>query len=65
MRAASRNCSEWSPGLGLANAPARDVMMSDNRPPVLDAALVALLLALAFDALSTALVWGLIQHLPS
>jgi hypothetical protein len=70
MRAASRNCSEWSPGIGLANAPARDVyrgdvMMSDNRPPVLDAALVALLLALAFDALSTALVWGLIQHLPS
>ena len=40
-------------------------MMSDNRPPVLDAALVALLLALAFDALSTALVWGLVQHLPS
>src|SRR4051794_10220252 len=41
------------------------VMMSDNRPPVVDAALVALLLALAFDALSTALVWGLVQHLPS
>lgn len=39
--------------------------MSDNRPPVLDAALVALLVSLAFDALSTALVWGLVQHLPS
>jgi len=41
--------------------------MSDNRasPPVLDFALVALLVALACDALSTALVWGLIQHLPS
>ena len=44
---------------------ARGVVMSDNRPPVLDAALVALLVSLAFDALSTALVWGLIQHLPS
>jgi hypothetical protein len=43
----------------------RGVVMSDNRPPVLDFALVALLVALAFDALSTALVWGLIQHLPS
>ncbi len=39
--------------------------MWDNRPPVVDAALVALLVALAFDALSTLLVWGLIQHLPS
>jgi hypothetical protein len=39
--------------------------MSDNRPPVLDFALVALLAALAFDALSTALIWGLVQHLPS
>ncbi len=39
--------------------------MSDSRPHILDAALVALLAALAFDALSTALVWGLIQHLPS
>ena len=39
--------------------------MSENRPPTLDAALVALLLALAFDALSTALVWGLVQHLPA
>ena len=38
--------------------------MSDNRPPVLDFALVALLVALAFDALSTALIWGLVQHLP-
>jgi|GEM_PF-394059 len=40
-------------------------MMSDNRPPILDATLVALLVALAFDALSTALVWSLVQHLPS
>jgi len=41
--------------------------MSDNRAsaPVLDLALVALLVALAFDALSTALIWGFIQHLPS
>jgi len=40
--------------------------MSDNRAsaPVLDFALVALLVALAFDALSTALIWGLVQHLP-
>ena len=38
--------------------------MPDNRPPILDAALVALLVALAFDALSTALVWGLVQQLP-
>lgn len=38
--------------------------MSDNRPPTLDAALVALLVAVAFDALSTALVWGVIQQLP-
>jgi len=38
--------------------------MSDNRPPVLDLALVALLMALAFDALSTALIWGLVQPLP-
>jgi len=37
--------------------------MSDNRPPMLDAALVALLVALAFDAVSTALVWGIIQQL--
>jgi len=39
--------------------------MSDKRTPVLDAALVALLFALAFDALSTALVWGLVQRLPA
>jgi hypothetical protein len=38
--------------------------MPDNRPPILDAALVALLVALAFDAVSTALVWGVVQHLP-
>ena len=38
--------------------------MSDNRSPVLDLAVVALLVALAFDALSTALIWGLVQHLP-
>lgn len=38
--------------------------MSDNGPPTPDAALVALLVALAFDALSTALVWGVIQQLP-
>lgn len=40
-------------------------MTSDSRSPMLDAALLALLVALAYDAVSTALVWGLIQHLPS
>jgi len=38
--------------------------MSHNRPPALDVALLALLAALAFDAVSTALVWGFIHHLP-
>ena len=38
--------------------------MTQARSHVLDAALVALLAALAFDALSTALVWGLVRHLP-
>jgi hypothetical protein len=38
--------------------------MSDNRTAALDIALVALLVALAFDALSTALVWSFIHHLP-
>ena len=38
--------------------------MSYNRSPVPDVALVALLVALAFDALSTALIWGLVRHLP-
>ncbi len=69
MRAAGRNCSVSSvdPGLQSSNPghAFRGAVMSDNRPPVLDAALVALLFALAFDALSTALVWSLIQHLPS
>ena len=39
-------------------------MMTQARSHTLDAALVALLAALAFDALSTALVWGLVRHLP-
>jgi len=52
------------PGLAIQRPTHRGVVMSDNRPPVLDFALVALLLALAFDALSTALIWGLVQHLP-
>ena len=52
----TRACS-WGPTR-------RGVVMSDNRSPVLDFTLVALLVAVAFDALSTALVWGLIQHLP-
>jgi hypothetical protein len=39
--------------------------MSDKPAPVLDVALVALLAALAFDALSTALIWSLVQHLPA
>jgi hypothetical protein len=38
--------------------------MTQARSHVLDAALVVLLAALAFDALSTALVWGLVRHLP-
>lgn len=37
---------------------------SQPRVHALDAALVALLAALAFDALSTALVWGIVRHLP-
>ena len=69
MRAAGQNCSESpvDPGLhGVGSGMRlRGAVMSDNRSPVLDLALVALLIALAFDALSTALVWGLIQHLPS
>jgi hypothetical protein len=52
------------PGLALRKLAYRGVVMSDNRSPVLDMALVALLVALAFDALSTALIWGLVQHLP-
>jgi hypothetical protein len=56
---------ENGPGLALRSPTHRGVVMSDNRPPVLDFALVALLAALAFDALSTALIWGLVQHLPS
>jgi len=39
-------------------------VMSQPRVHALDAALVALLAALAFDALSTALVWGIVRHLP-
>ena len=58
MRAAGRNCSESLSGSGLAvdrtGHASRGVVMWDNRPPVVDAALVALLVALAFDALSTA-----------
>ena len=42
----------------------RTRVMTQARSYVLDAALVALLTALAFDALSTALVWGLVRHLP-
>jgi hypothetical protein len=40
-------------------------VMTQSRVHALDAALVALLTALAFDALSTALVWGLVRHLPA
>lgn len=40
-------------------------VMTQARSYALDAALVALLAALAFDALSTALVWGLVRHLPA
>ena len=67
MRAAGRNCwgSEMDPDLHCGSSAYRGVVMSDNRSPVLDLALVALLVALAFDALSTALIWGLVQHLPS
>ena len=43
-------------------APSR--VMPQVRVHALDAALVALLAALAFDALSTALVWGIVRHLP-
>jgi hypothetical protein len=64
MRAVGRNSWKSRPGTGIALHASRGAVMSDNRPPVLDAALVALLVALAFDALSTALVWGLIQQLP-
>ena len=66
MRAAGRNCwgSQLDPDLQSGSSTHRGVVMSDNRSPVLDVALVALLLALAFDALSTALIWGLVQHLP-
>ena len=39
-------------------------VMPQARVHALDAALVALLAALAFDALSTALVWGIVRHLP-
>jgi hypothetical protein len=42
----------------------RGQVMPQPRVHVLDAALVALLAALAFDALSTALVWGIVRHLP-
>ena len=42
----------------------RKRVMTQARSHVLDAALVVLLAALAFDALSTALVWGLVRHLP-
>ena len=52
------------PDLQSGSSMHRGVVMSDNRSPVLDVALVALLVALAFDALSTALIWGLVQHLP-
>jgi hypothetical protein len=52
------------PDLQTGGSTHRGVVMSDNRSPVLDLALVALLVALAFDALSTALIWGLVQHLP-
>ena len=44
---------------------ARMRVMTQSRVHALDAALVALLTALAFDALSTALVWGLVRHLPA
>jgi len=55
---------EWTRACSSRVPMHRGVVMSDNRSPVLDFTLVALLVALAFDALSTALVWGLIQHLP-
>jgi hypothetical protein len=38
--------------------------MSHTGVQVVDATLLALLAALAFDALSTALVWGLVRQLP-
>jgi hypothetical protein len=38
--------------------------MSHTGAQIVDAALLALLAALAFDALSTALVWGLVRQLP-
>jgi hypothetical protein len=68
------HAGSWPELLGVADGPglalrklgvSRCVVMSDKRSPVLDFALVALLVALAFDALSTALIWGLVQHLPS
>lgn len=66
MRAAGRNCwgSQMDPDLHSGSSTLRGVVMSYNRSPVPDVALVALLVALAFDALSTALIWGLVRHLP-
>jgi hypothetical protein len=52
------------PDLHSGGSTQRGVVMSYNRSPVPDVALVALLVALAFDALSTALIWGLVRHLP-
>jgi hypothetical protein len=43
----------------------RGVVMSHSRPHSLDAALLALLVAVVFDALSTALVWGIVRLLPA
>ena len=67
MQSAGRNCWGWEmdPDLHRESSTHRGVVMSDKRSPVLDFALVSLLLALAFDALSTALIWGLVQHLPA
>ena len=52
------------PGLALRKLDASRCCDVGQATPVLDVALVALLLALAFDALSTALIWGLVQRLP-
>ncbi len=38
--------------------------MTNNRAPTVNLALAALLAAAAFDALSTALVWEVVRHLP-
>lgn len=67
MQSAGRNSwgSRMDPDLHSGSSTHRGVVMSDKRSPMLDFALVALLLALAFDALSTALIWGLVQHLPA